>query len=244
MATALEPDRDLSWIQLVKRAPAEVRARLVASLDPAELEAITSRWEFLRRPSQTPPDWAWQTWALVTGRGFGKALALDTPLPTVTGWTSMGDVAVGDRLIDERGHPCTVTFATAVQHQRDCWQVRFDDGSCIIADSDHRWLTWDRAARKSHSRGYCATQPAVRTTAEIAATLRVGSRHEANHSIDVCAPWQLPAAELPIDPYLLGYWLGDGSSRTGTISVGHDDLAAFAAAMDSRGIRHEIWPIN
>lgn len=100
MATALEPDRDLSWIQLVKRAPAEVRARLVASLDPAELEAITSRWEFLRRPSQTPPDWAWQTWALVTGRGFGKTL-------TGANWI-VGGVAAG-----ELTHPAIVGRSAA-----------------------------------------------------------------------------------------------------------------------------------
>src|SRR6202051_2252121 len=29
----------------------------------------------------------------------GKALALDTPLPTPTGWTTMGEVAVGDHLV-------------------------------------------------------------------------------------------------------------------------------------------------
>ena len=31
--------------------------------------------------------------------GVGKALALNTPLPTPTGWTTMGDVAVGDGLL-------------------------------------------------------------------------------------------------------------------------------------------------
>ena len=30
---------------------------------------------------------------------IGKALALDTPLPTPTGWTTMGEVQVGDRLL-------------------------------------------------------------------------------------------------------------------------------------------------
>ena len=37
--------------------------------------------------------------------GVGKALALDTPLPTPTGWTTMGDVAVGDRLLGADGEP-------------------------------------------------------------------------------------------------------------------------------------------
>ena len=38
---------------------------------------------------------------------MGKALALDTPLPTPTGWTTMGEVAVGDQLYDAEGRPTT-----------------------------------------------------------------------------------------------------------------------------------------
>ena len=47
---------------------------------------------------------------IVAGRpGLGKALALDTPLPTPQGWTTMGEVRVGDRLLDADGRPTTVT---------------------------------------------------------------------------------------------------------------------------------------
>ncbi|TDB83149.1 replicative DNA helicase, partial [Micromonospora fluostatini] len=49
---------------------------------------------------------------IVAGRpGLGKALALDTPLPTPDGWTTMGEVAVGDRLLAADGTPTTVTHA-------------------------------------------------------------------------------------------------------------------------------------
>jgi replicative DNA helicase len=69
----------------------------------------------------------------------GKALALDTPLATPTGWTTMGDVQVGDILFDETGAPCRVTGATDVMLNRSCFRVRFSDGSTIIADADHLW---------------------------------------------------------------------------------------------------------
>ena len=46
--------------------------------------------------------------------GVGKALALDTPLPTPTGWTTMGEVQVGDQLIGADGRPTTVVAATEV----------------------------------------------------------------------------------------------------------------------------------
>ena len=53
----------------------------------------------------------------------GKALALDTPLPTPTGWTTMGEVAVGDLLVGADGKPTTVTAATEVMHGRPCYEV-------------------------------------------------------------------------------------------------------------------------
>jgi replicative DNA helicase len=83
--------------------------------------------------------------------GSGKALALDTPLPTPTGWTTMGEVAVGDTLFDENGKPCKVTFATEVQHGRECFAVRFADGSEIVADADHIWLSETNQSRIAES---------------------------------------------------------------------------------------------
>ena len=73
----------------------------------------------------------------------GKALALDTPLPTPTGWTTMGEVRVGDHLIGADGKPTQVVAATEVMHGRPCYEVEFDDGEVIVADENHQWLTWD-----------------------------------------------------------------------------------------------------
>ena len=80
---------------------------------------------------------------------MGKALALDTPLATPTGWTTMGEVQVGDQLYDARGRATTVVAATDVLRDRPCYEVEFSDGSTIVADAQHQWLTETRAARKS-----------------------------------------------------------------------------------------------
>jgi replicative DNA helicase len=69
----------------------------------------------------------------------GKALALDTPLPTPTGWTTMGEVQVGDLLLDACGLPTMVTAATDVMVDRPCYEVEFSDGSVIVADAEHQW---------------------------------------------------------------------------------------------------------
>ena len=71
----------------------------------------------------------------------GKALALDTPLPTPDGWTTMGEVRTGGYLLDADGKPTQVVAATGVLHGRPCYEVEFSDGSVIIADENHQWQT-------------------------------------------------------------------------------------------------------
>lgn len=75
--------------------------------------------------------------------GVGKALALNTPLPTPTGWTSMGDVGVGDHLLGPDGEPTRVVAATEVMLGRPCFEVEFSDGTVIVADAQHQWPTGD-----------------------------------------------------------------------------------------------------
>jgi replicative DNA helicase len=70
---------------------------------------------------------------------MGKALALDTPLATPTGWTTMGEVAVGDLLYDGKGQPTRVVAATDVMLERPCHRLTFSDGSTIVADAEHQW---------------------------------------------------------------------------------------------------------
>ena len=153
--------------------------------------------------------------------GIGKALALDTALPTPTGWTTMGTVAVGDKLLGADGRPTTVLAVTEVLQGRPCYEVEFSDGTVIVADGSHQWLTETYAARRSaqqaatsYQRNRPATFAEVRTTEEIAATLRCAAAdHRLNHSVANCRALELPGQELLIPPYTLGVWLGDGASR-------------------------------
>jgi replicative DNA helicase len=73
--------------------------------------------------------------------GVGKALALNTPLPTPVGWTTMGDVAVGDELLDADGLPTRVVAATEILSGHPCYRIEFSDGTVIVADAAHQWPT-------------------------------------------------------------------------------------------------------
>ncbi|MFC3982525.1 replicative DNA helicase [Streptosporangium jomthongense] len=118
---------------------------------------------------------------------IGKALALDTPLPTPDGWTTMGEVGRGDHLIGADGRPTRVVAVTDVLHGRPCYEVEFDDGTVIVADALHQWRTVH----------------AVVTTEEIARTLRAEDGGPA-HAVAVAAPFDLPERDLPVPPYELG----------------------------------------
>ncbi len=91
---------------------------------------------------------------------IGKALALDTPLPTPAGWTTMGEVQVGDHLIGADGKPTRVVAATEVMHGRPCYEVEFSDGTVIVADAQHQWRTTTRAARRAADSLRSAHRPA------------------------------------------------------------------------------------
>ncbi len=180
------------------------------------------------------PEWeskirlAPRTLSVVTGHpGHGKALALDTPIPTPYGWKTMGTLRLGDTIFDESGQSCEVTFATPVMVDHECFTVRFDDGSEIVADADHLWLTETEAARQSERawkrrggrddvlpRGTNQSEkrvlPAVVMTAQIAQTLVVNGKN--NHAVRLPDPVQCDEQDLPVPPYTLGVWLGDGNS--------------------------------
>ena len=122
--------------------------------------------------------------------GVGKALALDTPLPTPTGWTTMGDVQVGDELLGADGRPVRVVAATEVMAGRPCHEVEFSDGSVIVADAEHQWLVKDR--RSGRRSGGDAGR--LLTTAELAASMQDTDGWRCRPAITATAPLRLPVA--------------------------------------------------
>lgn len=157
-----------------------------------------------------------------------KGLALDTPLPTPTGWTTMGAVKNGDEVLGPDGYPCTVTMKSPVKHI-GTYVVRFDDGSQVVCDSEHIWSTTTAADRRNRK----AASP--RGMNELIDTFTYQGQRQ--HCIPVSDPLQLPTADLPIEPYLLGCWLGDGQHSRNVISKQDDLFDEIATAGHHLGKR-------
>jgi hypothetical protein len=148
-----------------------------------------------------------------------KGLALDTPLPTPTGWTTMGRVDVGDHLIGSDGTPARVTSVSAVKHI-DCWRVHFESGHSVVCDDEHRWAVIDRKGRHR-----------VWTVNELARRKQLGDSVQ----VPLVQPLHLPPADLPLDPWLFGYWLGNGSRSAPAVTSNGDDADEVAALIRSAG---------
>jgi deoxycytidine triphosphate deaminase len=153
----------------------------------------------------------------LVGRLEGKALAVDTAVPTPSGWKSMGELQVGDLVFDETGQPTRIVAVTDQMTGRPCREVVFSDGQSIVADLAHEWVTTTKNARKHH-----AGRRATVTTAEIERQLRWGS--EWNHHVELAAPVQYSTRVLPLDPYVLGIWLGDGTSTCAHVTTADPEV--------------------
>ena len=147
----------------------------------------------------------------LVARVEGKALAVTTPIPTPGGWVPIGELRPGDEVFCFSGLPIRVKDVTEPMLGRPCYEVVFSDQSSIVADAEHEWVTTTKADRRA------GRDVSPRTTMEIAGSLR--SRVEYNHQVPLTGSVQYPRSELQIDPYVLGIWIGDGTSTAANITT-------------------------
>ena len=155
---------------------------------------------------------------------MGKQLALNTLIPTPEGFTTMGDIKVGDTVFDEKGQTCQVVAKSPIDYEEQGYKITFRDGETIVAGARHQWCgELTRGKRKS----------VTITTEEIFNLPRADGRDVIRFRIPVAAAIDTPTAELPISPYLMGYWLGNGNAVKPEITIQTCDLYE---------VLDRIWP--
>jgi replicative DNA helicase len=116
--------------------------------------------------------------------GVGKALAIDTVLPTPDGWTTMAAVSPGDFLLDAKGDPTRVVAATEIMTGRPCFELAFADGSSIVADGEHQWPTSAgvrTTAQLWRTVAHSGAPVALVTSAQLVSTTDGPTHHRAPH---------------------------------------------------------------
>jgi len=127
-----------------------------------------------------PFQWEWcelamtqQRLTVVAPRDHSKALALDTLVLRPDGThTPIGQLAVGDEVVDRSGAPTRVTALSPVFTDHDCYRLVLDDGQTFVADAGHRWITH-----------YAWRGERTVTTEEIAADTELAARRGQRHVI-------------------------------------------------------------
>ena len=158
---------------------------------------------------------------ICVSRKQGKALSLDTPIPTPDGWKTMGDLQVGDFVWGADGKPTRVTFVTETMYNHKCYKVTFSDGETVVADAEHNWFVkvWHHSTK-------------VMTTEEIFKSKWKHIRNDKKgveyiYRIPVNKPIQNDDIDLPVDPYTLGCWLADGNRRDPIMTTADFDLQMY-----------------
>lgn len=161
-----------------------------------------------------------ETMNIVAPPKRGKALAIDTPILTEKGWSTMGELRLGMKVHAHDGTLTEIVAVTEVMYGRPCCRVTTRSGASVIADEEHQWVVRQRQISR------------------VVATTKLLAGHEGRR-------WLLPvtgmlaraSADLPIDPWLLGYWLGNGTSREAELTFGAEDLAHVIARIATAGFR-------
>lgn len=176
---------------------------------------------------------------LVVGRKAGKALALDTKIPTPYGWRTMADLEIGDTVFAVDGTPSKIIATSPIRYNHKCYKVKFEDGAEIIADAEHLWTVTNRDKKTQINYIQHRKKDFTVTTEEMATHFKRkrldGKGIEYLYRIPMNNAVEYPHKELPISPYMLGVWLGDGESSGGRISCGGADLEEMTALIKSEG---------
>lgn len=146
-----------------------------------------------------------------------KGLPLDTEIPTLEGWSTMKDLKIGDTVFDKDGKQCKVVVKSKV-HNNPCYKIHFSKDFSITADEEHRWLISFSTHPNTKYKGQL--REVIMTTKELYEYLQHYNPKNQYQvpKIYLNKELDLPEQNLPIDPYVLGLWLGDGTADNGRIT--------------------------
>ena len=174
-----------------------------------KLEAIERR-DLLRATFSCPP-------------GHAKSLDVNLPILTTAGWKTIGTLDVGDYVYGTDGKPTRVLAKSEV-FNKPCYRATTSDGETVIVSADHRWTLRRR-------RGYGF----VTDTTQAFVDWKAAQKDCRSFLLPSITPLAGEDAGLPLDPYLLGVWLGDGSTDAARITSSDEDRSTFAKVFERAG---------
>ena len=162
----------------------------------------------------------------------GKFLPSDTPVLTTKGWKKHIDLNEGDYVFGQDGDPKKVLGNTG-EYIWNVTNIQIDNGVNIEASNEHLWkVLIERDDKKGRVEELHETQNILK------------QKNRRNPAIQISPSINMPERDLLIDPYILGCWLGDGTSAYGAITVGEQDIHHFRGMGKAREVKPGIWTVK
>jgi superfamily II DNA or RNA helicase len=168
--------------------------------------------------------------------GLGKAQPTDSQVLTPDGWRKIGSLKVDDLVIGSRGTPIKVT-GVFPQGIKQAYRVTMSDGASTECCDRHLWTVRDSNTRRT-KKGWKTIS--LQEIIDSGIRVKRSSKHkEYRWGVPVPDPIEFSEKSLPIDPYLMGVLLGDGSiSHNSSITNGDPELFDLAESRFPEGCKY------
>nr|DAK47305.1 MAG TPA: Exonuclease V [Caudoviricetes sp.] len=163
-----------------------------------------------------------------------KGLDVNTPIFTEKGWKTMGTLKEDDRVYDKDGKLCNIKHLSKI-HYKKCYKIYFDNSDSIVCDFEHRWFVSKIVNNKRNDYvmttqemfDYINDLENIKTNTYTKVRGKRLSRYNQGHNkLKIFNPKPIESynGNLPIDPYVLGIWLGDGHKADGKITQANENV--------------------
>lgn len=159
---------------------------------------------------------------LKPGTGKAEPYSRKIPTPTSNGFTLMGELNVGDYVFAQDGTP-TKVVGIFEQGEQDIYKVTFQDGRVAYCHEEHLWTV------KSHKNGIWKTK----MLKDMMCDFKHESKWKKDHGRDdpysykyyipQCNPVEYPHRDVPIDPWVLGCFIGNGCCTCKQLTISSPD---------------------
>lgn len=144
--------------------------------------------------------------------GSGKAMPKDTLIPTPDGEKLLGEIKVGDFVFDRKGHP-TKVLGVYDRGVRRCFELTFSDGRKTRCCDEHIWPCYTSRKNLKNLTLQEMMEKGIRISAKSGGRFRM--------PINGCV--EFSEKELPVHPYILGVFLGDGCCKERYLTLSSND---------------------
>ena len=226
------------YLKIIKKASKDFKL-FTQIIGEIKIGKHQKRWiEVCQEISDNP--FGGQQYIIVAPPGGGKALSNDTPVLTNQGWKNHGDLKTGDKVFNSKGKFVKVEATSSIFSDRKAYRVFFSDKSYIDADEAHEWNVYcDRESYRGWKPG--DRKPHRKLETLETKDLLIGQRRPP--ALPVVEPLDTPKIELPINPYILGAWLGDGNKDYPIITYAYKD-SQMIEEIESEGAVKKISSSN